>query len=134
MELDMLESQVLSLIKSNFSERIKNKKEYKDLNFTTSDRVQGEARFPTVYVHMIDSSEAGGTLEGTDICGINAAFQIEVSDNKNNKRTDEISREILRIMKSLRFKAIVIPIHKNTQDAYMTDSRYQRVVGSGDFL
>lgn len=134
MELDMLESQVLSLIKSNFSERIKNKKEYKDLNFTTSDRVQGEAKFPTVYVHMMESPEVGSTLEGSDVSGINATFQIEVTDNQNNKRTDEISREVLRIMKSMRFRVVGMPIHDNSQGAYRTASRYRRVMGSGDLL
>lgn len=134
MELDMLESQVLSLIKSSFSERIKNKKEYKDLNFTTSDRVQGEAKFPTVYVHMMESPEVGSTLEGSDISGINAAFQIEVSDNQNNKRTDEISREVSRIMKSLRFLIMGFPFHDNTQEAFCTKSRYRREIGSEDLL
>lgn len=134
MELDMLETQVLSLIKARFSPKIKSKKEYANLNFTTSSKATTTAKFPTVYVHMMESPEVSGTLEGSDICGINATFQIEVTDNENQNRADEISREILRIMKTMRFRVMGMPIHDNTQDAYRTISRYRRVMGSGDLL
>lgn len=92
---------MFSLIKAKFSTKIKAK--YKDLNFTTSDRSSTKPKFPTVYIHMIDSQEVGSDLEGTSIPGVNAAFQVDVSDNQNNSRTDEVAREVLRIMKSMRF-------------------------------
>lgn len=131
--LDSLESQIFSRIKENFSDRIK--KKYTDLNFTTSDKTPTKAKFPTVYVHLLESSEAGGTLEGTEICGINATFQIDVSDNQNNNRTDEVAWEVFRIMKSMRFKARpAVPFHNNNGGTYRTSARYGRIVGDGDIL
>lgn len=130
--LDSLESQIFSRIKVNFSGRIK--KKYPDLNFTTSDKAPTKAKFPTVYIHMLESPEIGSDLEGTSINGITATFQIDVTDNQSQTRADEVAKEVLRIMKTMRFKAIGMPFHDNSGDTYRTISRYRRPVGAGDIL
>lgn len=130
--LDSLETQIFSLVKAKFSTKIKEK--YKDLNFTTSDKSSTKAKFPTVYVHFMESPEIGETLEGTEINGVNATFQIEVTDNQSQARADEVSKEVLRIMKIMRFKAVGMPFHDNSGDTYRTVSRYRRPVGAGDIL
>lgn len=130
--LDSLESQIFSRIKANFSDRIN--KKYPDLNFTTSDKAPTKAKFPTVYIHFMESPEIGSDLEGTSINGITATFQIDVTDNQSQSRADEVSREILRIMKTMRFKAASMPFHDNSGDIYRTISRYRRPVGAGDIL
>lgn len=130
--LDSIETQVFSLIKAKFSAKIKAK--YKDLNFTTSDRSSTKPKFPTVYVHFMESPEIGSTLEGTEIPGINATFQIDVTDNQSQARADEVAKEILRIMKSMRFKPVGMPFHDNSGDTYRTISRYRRATGDGDIL
>ena len=130
--LDSLETQIFSLIKAKFSAKIKEK--YKDLNFTTSDKSSTKAKFPTVYIHMLESPEIGETLEGTEINGVNATVQIEVTDNQSQARADEVSKEVLRVMKTMRFKAVGMPFHDNSGDAYRTVSRYRRPVGAGDIL
>lgn len=130
--LDSLETQIFSLAKAKFSAKIKAK--YPDLNFTTSDRSSTKPKFPTVYVHFMESPEIGSTLEGTEIPGINATFQIEVTDNQSQTRADEVSKEILKVMKSMRFKPVGMPFHDNSGDTYRTVSRYRRVIGDGDIL
>lgn len=130
--LDSLESQIFSRIKANFSDRIK--KKCPDLNFTTSDKAPTKAKFPTIYIHFMESPEIMDTLEGTEINGITATFQIDVTDNQSQARADEVSREALRIMKTMRFKAAGMPFHDNSGDTYRTISRYRRAVGAGDIL
>lgn len=130
--LDSLETQIFSLIKAKFSTKIKEK--YKDLNFTTSDRSSTKPKFPTVYIHMLESPEIGETLEGTEINGVTATFQIEVTDNQNQTRADEVSKEALRIMKTMRFKAVGMPFHDNSGDTYRTVSRYRRGIAENDIL
>lgn len=130
--LDSIETQVFSLIKAKFSAKIKAK--YKDLNFTTSDRSSTKPKFPTVYIHLLESPEIGSTLEGTEIPGINATFQIDVTDNQSQARADEVAKEILRIMKTMRFKPVGMPFHDNSGDTYRTVSRYRRPIGEGDIL
>ena len=130
--LDSLETQIFSLVKAKFSAKIKEK--YKDLNFTTSDKSSTKAKFPTVYIHMLESPEIGETLEGTEINGVNATFQIEVTDNQSQARADEVSKEVLRIMKTMRFKAVGMPFHDNSGDTYRTVSRYRRGIADNDRL
>lgn len=130
--LDSIETQVFSLIKAKFSAKIKAK--YKDLNFTTSDRSSTKPKFPTVYIHLLESPEIGSTLEGTEIPGINATFQIDVTDNQSQARADEVAKEILRVMKSMRFKPVGMPFHDNSGDTHRTVSRYRRPIGAGDIL
>lgn len=129
---DSLESQIFSRIKANFSDRIK--KKYTDLNFTTSDKAPTKAKFPTVYVHFMESPEIGSDLDGASINGITATFQIDVTDNQSQTRADEVAREVLRIMKTMRFKAAGMPFHDNSGDTYRTISRFRRPVGAGDIL
>lgn len=130
--LDSIETQVFSLISSRFPQ--KKKKDYPEINFTTSDSTPTKPKFPTVYIHMIDSSEVGSDLDGTSIPGVNASFQIDVSDNQNNKRTDDVATEVLKVMKGMRFKPITMPIHNNNGGVYVTTARYRRVIGDGDKL
>lgn len=130
--LDSIETQVFSLIKAKFSAKIKAK--YKDLNFTTSDRSSTKPKFPTVYIHLLESTEIGSDLEGTSVNGINATFQIDITDNQSQTRADEVAKEVLRIMKSMRFKPVGMPFHDNSGDTYRTVSRYRRPIGAGDIL
>lgn len=130
--LGSLESQIFSRIKANFSERIK--KKYSDLNFTTSNRAPTKAKFPTVYIHFMESQETEETLDGTDVNAVTASFQVDVSDNQSQARADEVAREVLRIMKSMRFRAVGMPFHDNSGDTYRTVTRYRRIIASGDIL
>ena len=130
--LDSIETQVFSLIKAKFSAKIKAK--YKDLNFTTSDRSSTKPKFPTVYIHMISSPESGEDTEGNNINAMYASFQVDVTDNQNQNRSDEVSREVLRIMKSMRFQAVGMPIHDNSGDTYRTVGRYRRMIADNDVL
>lgn len=130
--LDRLESQVFSLIKAKFSPTLK--KNYPDLNFTTSDRAATEPKFPTVYVHLTGTTEAGETLEGTSVNAISTMFQIEVTDNQSQGRADEVAKEVLRVMKTMRFDTKMFPEHMNTGDVYRTVAQYRRKIGSEDIL
>lgn len=130
--LDSIESQIFSRIKANFSERIKNK--YPNLNFTTSDKSSTSPKFPTVYIHLMEPAEMGETLDGTGINAVNATFQIDVSDNQSQARADEVAREVLRIMKTMRFSVKTLPFHNNVGDVYRTTARYRRIIGAGDII
>lgn len=130
--LDSIESQIFSLIKAKFPDRVK--KKYQDLNFTTIDKSSTKPKFPTVYIHLMEPTEAGETLEGSSLNAVNASFQIDVSDNQSQARADEVAKEILKIMKSMRFSAKPLPFHNNAGDVYRTTARYQRIIGAGDII
>lgn len=130
--LDSLESQIFSRVKAYFSERIK--KKYPDLSFTTVDKSSTKPKFPTVYIHMLSSPESGSDTEGDNVNAIYAAFQVDITDNQSQSRADEVSKEVLRIMKVMRFQALGMPFHDNTGDTFRTASRYRRMIADNDIL
>lgn len=127
-----IETIIYSRIKAHLTSKFKTK--YPDISFTTSDRVQSKPKFPNVYVHLVGSPETGNDLENNTILGIDATFQIETTDNENQKRAKEVMDEIVSVMKSMRFSAMTMPEFQNTSSAYRCVSRFNRVVGSLDKL
>lgn len=130
--LDSIESQIFSLVKAKFPDRVK--KKYPDLNFTTSDKSASKPKFPTVYIHLMEPQETGETLDGLYVNAVIATFQIDVSDNQSQARSDEVAKEVLRIMKTMRFSAKPLPFHNNVGDVYRTTARYRRIIGAGDII
>lgn len=128
--LDMIESQVFTLIKARMPTKIKNK--YPDLYFTTSARSPTTPKFPTVYLHMLESPEKGSTTESNEIEAIYSSFQVDVTDNASQARATEVAREILKIMKTLRFQVVGMPISNDTDSTYRNVARYRRTIGSTD--
>lgn len=90
--LDMLESQVITRIKTKFSKKLKDR--YPDLKFTNSDKADTVPKFPTVYIHEMPGSETGGDLQGDTINAVWSSFQIEVTTN--TKQSDEKKEESVR--------------------------------------
>lgn len=132
LDLNSLESIIFTKIKSRFSPKIKSK--YKDLKFTTEEESKTSPQFPNVYIFLMESPEIGTTLEGTSLTGGLFAFQIKVTDNQNQTRVKEIMGEIVRIMKSMRFQMVAMPIYQNTKDEYWSNARFRRTICDGDSL
>lgn len=127
-----IENIVFTRVKAKMPQSIKDK--YPKMRFTTSDTSSSTPQFPTVYIHMLESSEVGEDFEGTDINGINASFQIEVSDNQSQARAKEVMDEVVLTMKSMRFRAVGMPFFSNTSGTYRSITRYRRKIGSNDIL
>ena len=130
--LDMIESQIFSLIKAKMPDSIK--KKYPDLTFTTSDANSKQPKFPTVYIHLMESPESGMSTEGEDLEAVIATIQVDVIDNKNQTRATEIGREVLKIMKKLRFHAVTMPFSQDMEGVFRNIARYRRMIGSNDNL
>ena len=107
---------------------------YPDLFFTTSDRVEAEPKFPTVYIHEMPGSETGQDLEGTEINAIICSFQIEVTDTYLNNRATEVMSEVVKCMKKMRFSVASIPEFQNQKDTVRQVARFRRTIGQGDVL
>ena len=132
MVLDTIESQVYSRIKNKMPSSIKTK--YKDLNFTTNNISLAEAKFPCVYIHMIESPEIGEDMEGNVINAVFVSFVIEIFDNESQANTNTISKEVQKIMKQMRFKAIGVPYNDNSNSTYRKVSKYRRIIANNDVL
>lgn len=132
LDLNMLESIVFSRIKNGFSLKIKEK--YKDLNFTTEEESKTKPKFPNVYVCLETGREIGQTLEGDCFAGGDFTFKIRVTNNAGQKEVQEITSEIIRIMKTMRFQIPATPIYENDADTQWSVMRFNRIICDGDIL
>ena len=130
--LDMLESQVLTRIKYSFPQKLKDK--YPNLTFTNSDRNEGNAKFPTVYIHEMPSAESGADMEGDEINAVLSAFQIEVTTNTSQSEAKTVLDEVVKIMKKLRYQVISLPEFQNTTSTYRSVARFRRTIAEDDVL
>lgn len=132
LDLPMLESIVFSRIKGQFSKGIKSK--YKDLNFTTQEEGKGTPKFPNVYVYLMPGVETGLTLERTVFEEGMFTFQIRVTNNSGQTAVQEVTNEIIRIMKIMSFEMVATPVYENDTDTSWSVSRFQRTIGRNDVL
>ncbi len=132
LDLNSLESIIFTQIKARFSPKIK--KKYPDIEFTTQEESKTDPKFPNVYVFLMESPEIGMTLEGTSFAGGLFTFTIKVTDNQNQTRVKEVMGEIVRVMKSMRFQMLFLPIYQNTKDEYWSTARFRRTICDGDYL
>ena len=129
-----LPSMVFTRIKTEFSEKVKEKHKMTDGNFSTKDRQNKNAVFPFVYINMLPAVEYGEDLDGTEIHGGMFSFQIDVYDNQTQERSREVMIEVINIMKSMRFRTTSMPSFENGDSVYRMTARFQRMIGVSDIL
>lgn len=132
LELNMLESIIFSRLKAQFSQKIKEK--YKDLTFTTQEENKGTPKFPNVYVYLMPGTEIGQTLQGNYFAGGTFTFQIRVTNNSGQTAVQEITNEIIKIMKKMRFQIVATPVYENNADTQWSVMRFRRPICNGDIL
>ena len=132
LELNMLESNIFSRLKAEFSPKIKAK--YPDLNFTTQEESKVKPKFPNVYVYLMPGTEIGQTTEGDVFEGGLFTFQIRVTNNTGQTAVQEVMNEIVRMMKRMRFQMVATPVYENDSDTQWSVMRLRRAITKDDIL
>lgn len=108
---------------------------YPDFYVTNSSVSPDVARFPTVFIQPISNTEAGETLEGDVICGVNYGLQIEVTTKAADISVAKaVMSEAVGIMKGMLFRGGQLPLYENTKDTYRMIARFRREIAEGDSL
>lgn len=123
---------VFTRIKVEATAKLKSK--YLSINFTTSDQVREEPKFPNVYVKKLQGSEAGQTLDGESVNAFVSSFQIEVADSVSDNRAQEVADVVYSIMKKMRYECIGEPFQDNIEGVHRNVARYRRLIGYNDTL
>ena len=128
----MLESIIFSRIKAEFSQKLKEK--YPSISFTTQEESKSKPKFPNVYVYLMPGTEIGQTLEGDTFAGGTFTFQIRVTNNAGQTAVQEITKEVVRIMKKMRFSIVATAVYENGADTQWSVMRFRRPICNGDIL
>lgn len=131
----LVPSFVYGRIKAGFPKNVKDKYGMTDRNFSTVNKNNDEPVFPFVLVKALPSMEAGEDLEGDTINAALFTFQVDVFDNRSQNRARDVMREVVRIMKDMRFQVVAMPEFDIGDDGvYRSTARFRRMIGSGDVL
>ncbi len=123
---------VFTRIKAEVKKKLGNK--YADINFTTSNTMLVDPKFPNVYVRKLQGAEMGQTLDGLSVNAVQSNIQIEVTDNESELRAQEVADEVCMVMKSMRYQMVGEPYPDNSQGVYRIVARFSRVVGYNDII
>lgn len=131
MWIDDLPTMVFTRIKAEGTKRLKQR--YPDIFFTNSDRVQTQAKFPTVYIQKQPGRELGRTFEKKGVNGIQSDYQIEVTDNESQNNAFYVSGVIKEIMHDeLGYEIVTDTFPNNDTQTYKAVTRYSRPIGFND--
>lgn len=138
-----ISSIVFSRIVANFSEDLKIKYKMQKLtagglttwrNFSTSQVSEAPPIFPYITIIELPGQEKGQDLEGSSINAVFFTFQVDVFDNKNESRARECMKEIVRIMKTMRFQIPTTASFNSKPQEYRMVARFSRLIGHDDNL
>lgn len=132
LDLPMLESIIFSRLKGLFSQKIKSK--YPNLSFTTQEESKRTPKFPNVYVYLMPGTEIGQTTEADVFEAGLFTFQIRVTNNTGQTAVQEITNEIIRLMKKMRFQIVTTPVYDNDSDTQWSVARFRRAIAENDRL
>lgn len=126
-------SVVFTRVKAIVNKKLKTK--YPDINFTTSSVASTDPKFPTVYIKRMQGAERGQDIDGSTVNAMLVTFQVEVTDNVSDTRTQEVADSVCEVFKSMRFQILGEPFPDNTQrGVFRNVARYQRVISYDDVL
>lgn len=110
---------------------------FPDLYITMDDAIIQEPKFPTVFIHFMQSVEEAQTLENTSVNAVNCTIQFEVTVSKeqgmNTARV--VTDEVTKAFKELAFNMVSLATFNNgSQDTKRMVGRCRRRIGNGDSL
>ena len=125
-----IENVVFTNIKVNATKKLKDK--FPKINFTTSNRTQGNPIYPTVYIHENAGSEKGNDLENKTINAVESNIQIEVITDTSKDDAKKIASVCADIMKNMSFDITSLPAFEEGSSYYRLIMRCSRIFGNAD--
>lgn len=103
-------------------------------NFSSTKNDPTGARFPFVYVGLINASENSTDLERSRLNGGLYTYQVNVYDNTSQAKAKQIMDSVVDAMKQMSFTSTSLPINASDGTKYMMIARFQRFIDEGDTI
>lgn len=129
-----VQTKVFSKVKAILTANLKGI--YKDLYITDDDETPSDPKFPTVYIHFLQPSERGQTLDGQLINAINLTAEVKVTTTKAQGMTTckRVAYEVMDAFKSMYFIATMPDFENDGTGTKTMIARYSRIIGYNDII
>lgn len=110
---------------------------FPNLYITMDDSVIQEPKFPTVYIHFMQSVELAKNLDGTDVNAIQLTVQYEITVSKEQGMNVArmVYGELATILKNMAFTMMSLAdFENNSNDTKRMVGRSRRIIGNGDTI
>lgn len=102
-------------------------------NISFGDEITDDVpKFPFVYIHELEPSEVGNSLENNQIHAIRDTVQIEVNINTNKTDARLVMNSCITAMKMLRYTLVTGAVYTKNNNLHRYVIRMRRTVASGD--
>lgn len=126
---------IYSRVNGILQSRLKNK--YKDLLVTQDNATPTKAKFPTIYITFIGTSELGRTLDGTTINAVSMTAEVHVktTSDQGAMENNDIAWEVIEAFKTMGFNVTLPNMAVSNYDGvYESVTRFSRIIGNGDSI
>lgn len=90
--------------------------------------------FPNIYIHELEPSEIGNSLENQTIHAIRDTIQVDVSTNTNKSDGRIVANAVVKAMKELRYSTTMLPMPRKQNNVHVFTIRFRRIIANGDSL
>lgn len=90
------------------------------------------AKFPTLYLHILQPIEQAQDLENDNINSVLATIEIQVFSNQSETEANKIMTSAISLMKNLRWNITMFPDPQTSDKISFTIARFRRLVTEGD--
>ena len=131
--IDEREDSIYTRVKNKVLKKLRVK--YPDLNFSSDDSLNVDAKFPSVYIGF-DVAERGQTLDGGTINAVYMIVQTKVSVTKaqGNTIAKEVNACVCDELKAMHFFVSGSSVPTTSGDIKEINQNYARVIGFNDIL
>lgn len=90
--------------------------------------------FPNIYIHELEPSEIGNSLENQTIHAIRDTIQVDVSTNTNKSDGRIVANAVVKAMKEMRYSTTMLPMPRKQNNVHVFTIRFRRIIANGDSL
>lgn len=102
-------------------------------DITFGDEITDDVpKFPYVYIHELEPSEVGNSLENNQIHALRDTVQIEATINTSKTDARLVINSCITAMKKLRYTLVTGAVYTKSNNLHRYVIRMRRVVASGD--
>ena len=127
-----LDAKIFTIMKTRLAKKLGSV--FPKLFCTSSDSIDADPVFPTIYIHPLQGVETGSDLVNESINAILYTLQVDVTANTTMNDCRNVTMEVMNQLKLLHFSIVGMPVYTTEGNVFRGVIRGRRTIGGDDSL